>query len=643
MPVFPTAAAFRDVLRVLPACLIAGAVGTVTAQDQAAAVTDAFQKKVLPVLEQRCFDCHDGEMKKGDVDLEALTDPKHPLRHDIRLWDKVREQLRAGTMPPKNKTPLEAEGKQAVLDWVGENEKLVLATAPSDPGVRKVRRLTRDEYNNALRDLLGIESKPGEKFPADGAGGEGFSNNADTLTLSPLLIEKYITAADEVVQEVWSKPALKHRLTAPCTSDKLPPEEGAALILRPLVHRAWRRPVTEPEVKEVLQVFTAALKRGAGWDGALKVMLKSVILSPKFLFIREAAPTNNGGIQPVDQYAMASRLSFFLWSSIPDDALLKLAAEKKLLEDAVLAAQVKRMLADKRAEAFTRHFAGQWLRFDELFNTVDPDRRKFPQFNDAMRRNMYDEAFHFADAILRQNGRVLDFLDSDYSYLNEPLAALYGVPEVKGPEMRRVKFTDNKRGGLTGMGAILASTAYPQRTSPVLRGKWMLEQLLGAPPPPPPPNVGQLPEDDRDLRGEVTLRKRLEAHRDKAACIGCHARMDPLGFGLENFNAIGQWRADENGKPLDVGGVMPDGRSFNNPAELRRVLMQEKDKFARTLCSRLLGYALGRGLETVDQPTLLRLEETLRKNDYRSEALILEVVRSFPFRNAKVAAEATPQ
>jgi hypothetical protein len=610
------------------------AFGAVQAQDHAA-VADSFQKGVLPVLEQRCFDCHDSDVKKGDVDLQAFTDPKHPNRYDVRLWDKVREQLRAGTMPPKNKPPLEPQGKQTVLDWVGQNEKAILATAPTDPGVRKVRRLTRDEYTNALRDLFGIESKPGEKFPADGAGGEGFSNNADTLTLSPLLIEKYITTADDVVNEVWSKDPLRQRLLAPCTSDKLPPEEGAALIFRPLLQRAWRRPVTEPELKEVLQVFSAALKRGANWDGALKVATKAAIISPKFLFLREAAPPAPGQVHQLDQYAMASRLSFFLWSSLPDDELLKLAGEKKLQDDATLAAQVKRMLADKRAEAFTKNFAGQWLRFDELFNTVDPDRRKFPQFNDEMRRNMYDEAFNFADAILRRNGRVLDFLDSDYSFLNEALANHYGVPNVKGPEFRQVKFTDNKRGGLVGMGAILSATAYPQRTSPVLRGKWVLEQLLGSPPPPPPPNVGQLPEDDRDLKGEVTLRKRLEAHRDKAACIGCHVRMDPLGFGLENFNAVGQWRDNENGKALDVGGVMPDGRAFNNPAEMRKVLMQEKGKFSRTLCSRLLGYALGRGLETVDQPTLLRLEETLRKSDYHSEALIIAVVQSYPFRMAK--------
>ena len=613
--------------------LLIGA-GTVHAQTHET-VAAAFDKDILPVLQQRCFDCHDDDTKKGDVSLQAFTDPKNPGRYDVRLWDKIREQVRSGTMPPKNKPPLEEPAKQAMLGWVGQNEKAILATTPADPGLRKTRRLTREEYSNSLRDLLGIESRPGEKFPADGAGGEGFANNADTLTLSPLLIEKHLAGAQAAIAEVWSKAPLRQKLLAPCTSDKLPPEEGATLILRPFLPKAWRRPVSETELKEVLKVFSAALKRGENWDGALKVMFKAVLTSPKFLFLHETSGGSDGngkGPQRADHYAMASRLSYFLWSSLPDDELLRLAGEKRLQDDGVLAAQVKRMLADPRASAFTKNFAGQWLHFEELFNTVDPDRRKFPQFNDEVRRSMYDEAFTFSDAIFRRNGRVLDLLDSDYTYLNEVLANLYGIPGVQGSQMRQVKFTDDRRGGLTGMGAILAATAYPQRTSPVLRGKWVLEQLLGAPPPPPPPNVGQLPEDDRDLKGEVTMRKRLEVHRDKPQCIGCHVRMDPLGFGLENFNAIGQWRDNENGKRLDVGGVMPDGKAFSRPAEMRKVLLAEKDKFARTLCSRLLGHALSRGMEVIDQPTLLRLEEVLRKNDYRSEPLIVAVVQSYPFR-----------
>jgi hypothetical protein len=596
-------------------------------RDEAASL---LEKTVLPVIEQRCLDCHDSEMKKGDINLDVLFQPG-AAKHDIRLWDKVRGQIEANTMPPKTKPPLEEPARRALLDWVPLNEKATLALAPADPGLRKTRRLTREEYNLSLRDLLGVKARPGDKFPADGSGGEGFANNADTLTLSPLLIEKYLGGADEVIAEVWSNGELKARLMKPVTSSNLPGEVGARLWLEPLLRKAYRRPPTEDEIKALLGVFRSGLARKLDWDGACKLLLKAVLTSPKFLFLHEAPGKTGEPPQAVEDYALASRLSYFLWSSIPDEELLKLASENKLRDEKVLAVQVKRMLVDPKGEAFTRLFAGQWLRFEELYNTVDPDRRKFKEFNDTLRDAMHDEILHFSDHLLRGNGRVLDFLDSDYSFLNEALAKHYGIPGVSGGELRQVKFTDPRRGGLLGMGAILATTAYPQRTSPVLRGKWVLEQLLGTPPPPPPPNVGSLPEDDRSLK-EQTLRQKLEAHGRKPNCAGCHVRMDPIGFALENFNAIGQWRDQENGKPLDVSGVLPGDRGFNGPAEMRKVLLTEKDKFIRTLCARMLGYALGRGLEIEDQSTLLRLEETLKKNDYRSEALIMAVVQSYPFR-----------
>lgn len=614
-------------------------VGRATAADLPPALSSVSQQldqQILPLIEQRCLDCHDDEMKKGDVSLEKLFTPG-TARHDVRLWDKIREQVRSGTMPPKNKAPLEPAQKEAVVAWTKANEAALLAVPPSDPGIRKVRRMNREELSNTLRDLFGISSRPGDKFPADGAGGEGFANNADTLTFSPLLMEKFMGAAHDTIQEVWSKPELRQRLMAPVYSDKLPGDVGAALALRPFLPKAYRRPVSEQEVQEIVAIFNAALHRGANWDEAMKVAFRAVILSPKFLLLQET-PAPNGHAGPpvkVSHFEMASRLSYFLWASMPDEALFKLAAEEKLLDPAVLTVETKRMLADPKALAFTKNFAGQWLHFENLFNTVDPDRRKFKDFNDTLRQAMYDEVFTFCDAVLRHNGRVLDLLDSDYTFVNEPLARLYDIPGVQGREMRRVKLADNRRGGLTGMGAILAVTSLPQRTSPVLRGKWVLEQLLSAPPPPPPPNVGQLPDDDRAIKGDLTFRQRLEQHRAKPACAGCHARMDPLGFGLENFDAIGRWRGDENGKPLDASGLMPDGTRFTGPAEMRKVLLQEKEMFIRTLCSRLMGYALNRGLEVTDQPTLLRLEETLRKNDYRSEALIVALVQSHPFQHRR--------
>lgn len=594
------------------------------------AVNQSLDHELLPLIEQRCMDCHDADAKKGDISFEFLRQPGE-ARHDIRLWGKVREQIRAGTMPPKAKQPLETAQRDVFLKWIQSNEGAVLEMPEGRPGVARSRRMNREEYSNTLRDLLGITNRPGDKFPADGAGGEGFANNPDTLSLSPLLVEKYLGAAEEAIAEAWLRGDLRQRLIAPVTSDKLPPDTGAELALRPFLLRAFRRPPAEPEVQALLNIFRQAWQRKPNWDEAMKVMFKAVLVSPAFLFIEETARQDAKEPRRLGSYEMAAHLSYFLWSSMPDEELLRLAAENKLQDDAVLEAQVRRMLAHEKALAFTENFAGQWLRFDQVFNTVDPDRRKFPDFNGDLRQAMYDEIFAFCDHLLRHNGRVLDFLDSDYSFLNEPLAKVYEVPGVQGKEMRQVKFINSRRGGLTSMAAILATTAYPQRTSPVLRGKWVLEQLLGTPPPPPPANVGQLPEDDRALK-ETTLRKRLEAHRNKPACAGCHTRLDPPGFALENFDPIGKWRDTENGKPLDATGVMPGGKSFVTPAEFRRLLMEEKSLFLRTLCTRLLGYGTGRTVDLHDQPTLLRLEKTLRDNDYHSEALIIATVKSAAFR-----------
>ena len=589
-----------------------------------------LDKTIVPLVEKYCTDCHDDGTKKGDLSLEILRKPD-PARLDIRLWDKVREELRVGEMPPEKKPQPSPEEKKAILDWIANSEVALRARQQADPGTHRTRRLTRHEYDYTLRDLLGISGQPGETWPSDGAGGEGFENNADTLFLSTLVVEKVLSSAEAASSEVFAKAELKARLYAPLAGKPPQGRSSAEAVLASFLPRAYRRPVSKDDLAELVAVFDAATGRGLSFDDALRATVKAALSSPKFLLLQETRRGDGKTPQPITDHELAQRLSYFLWSSLPDDELRQLADRGTLRDDAVLAAQTKRMLADPKAKALTRHFAAAWLRFEELFNTVDPDRRKFPDWNDTLRRAMYDEAFEFCDQLLRANGRALEVLDADFTFLNEPLAKLYGIPGVQGPQMRRVKLPDARRGGVLGMGAVLASTAYPQRTSPVLRGKWVLETLLGTPPPPPPMNVSKLP-DDNEAKKETTLRQKLEEHRKNPNCAGCHRRLDPPGFGLENFDGIGKWRDTDNGKPIDASGSLPDGQTFNSPQALRQVLLGQKDKFTRTVCSRLLGYALGRGLEPADQPTLLKLEEVLKKNDYRTEPLIVALVQSYPFR-----------
>ncbi len=582
--------------------------------------------QVKPLLERYCFDCHDASVKKADLDMETTcTTPSSKL--DLRFWAKVNEQVRLKAMPPKDKKnqPSDAE-RQLIEKWIAGAEQTVLATPPTDPGLHPVRRLTRHEYANSLHDLLGVSPATFEaRFPNDGAGGEGFDNNADTLIIPALYIEKYLACADEALTQAFANPETKARL--------VPAPADPKTCLQAFATRAYRRPVAPEEVNDLVVIFDRARQRQVAPDAALRLAMKAALMSPKFLLLGERGEST-GQPRRLAGHEMASRLSYFLWSTMPDDELTRLAAEGKLSVDAVVALQVRRMMADPRGAAFVQHFAGQWLRLEDLYEVADPDRGKFKAMTDSLMKAMHDEVLAFSDGILRHNGRVLDFLDSDYGYANEELANFYGWPGVKGQGMQRVKLPNAQRGGVLGMAAILTVTAYPQRTSPVLRGKWVLEQILGTPAPPPPAAVAKLPEDDRNLKDQ-TFRQILEHHRSKPECMGCHVRMDPPGFGLENFDAVGHWRDQENGKPLDASGVMPDGRTFTGPAELRKILIADQDKFARSFCARLLGYALGRGLEVADQPTLLRLEATLKKQDWHFEPLLQAVATSFPFTHLR--------
>jgi hypothetical protein len=336
-------------------------------------------------------------------------------------------------------------------------------------------------------------------------------------------------------------------------------------------------------------------------------------------------------------FPLASRLSYFLWSSMPDQELFSLARAGALQEEEMLRAQVARMLRDPKAGALGRQFACQWLGIYQLGETAKLDQQRFPEFTPQLSAAMQQEAAQFFQGLFAENRSLLELIAADYTYVNEALARIYGIEGVHGSELRRVQLADNRRGGVLGMSAVLAATSQPLRTSPVLRGKWVLEQLLGDEVPPPPPGAGVLPADEKHIEGQ-TLRQQLEAHRQNPDCASCHSRMDPIGFGLENFDPIGRWRETSQGAPVDARGELPSGEAFNGPAELKQILLARKDDFTRNLARKMLGYALGRALTSYDYCVVDKAVETLRENGYAAQSLVETIVLSYPFLHRYSAA-----
>ncbi len=406
----------------------------------------------------------------------------------------------------------------------------------------------------------------------------------------------------------------------------------ARKILTSFASRAFRRPVTAKEVDQFIGYVTLARKQGDSFEEGIATALQAVLVSPNFLYRIEhdrPAPAGNASV-PISRYELASRLSYFLWSSMPDAELLRAAGQGTLQQPAVMDAQVKRMLRDPKSFALVENFAGQWLQFRNI-EVVRPDQERFPMFDDALRLSMRRETELFIDNIVRQNGSVLELLDANYTFLNERLARFYGIPGVTGPEFRRVDVSGTERGGgVLAQASILTVSSYSTRTSPVLRGKWILENLLNAPPPAPPPGVPPLAEAKAGQ--DATLRQQMEQHRKNPTCASCHSRMDPLGFGLENFNAIGAWRTEDGKLPLDVSGSLPDGRSFQTPAQLKALLTGDRDAFVRGLTEKLLMYAIGRGIERYDRPAVAAITTNLASHDYKFSQLVLGIVNSLPFQ-----------
>ncbi|RPH53545.1 MAG: DUF1592 domain-containing protein, partial [Acidobacteria bacterium] len=419
-------------------------------------------------------------------------------------------------------------------------------------------------------------------------------------------------------------------------SKSLASEDGCARrILSSLARVAYRRPADKMTVDTLMDFYrqgSAGTTGSGAFDRGIESALQFILASPEFLVRFETDPPNlaPNTAYRLDDLALASRLSFFLWSSLPDDQLLTLASQGKLKEPAVLEQQVKRMLGDARSKALVTNFAEQWLHLRNLKNSV-PDLEAFPDFDDNLRQSMKDETSLFFDSIVREDRSVVDLLNADYTFVNERLARHYGIPNVYGSQFRRVTLGNEARRGLLGHASVLTVTSYPNRTSPVERGKWVLTNLLGVPPQPPPPNIPPLQDTSTDGR-VLSLRERMEQHRANPVCAGCHKVMDPIGFALENFDGIGRWRNTEDGARIDTSGTLFNGGNVDGVVGLRQNLVAQPEIFVSVITEKMLTYALGRGLEYYDMPAVRNIVRDGRSRDFRFSSIVLGIVRSTPFQ-----------
>jgi mono/diheme cytochrome c family protein len=768
---------------------------------------DDFQPRVLPILSKNCMGCHNDRAQTAGLSFETFRDATAAAKTPD-VWQKALEKLNSGQMPPPPTAPLSAAEIATIAGWVRSLPGVTDVSSNNSPGRVTARRLNRAEYNNTIRDLLGVSLRPANDFPVDDSG-YGFDNNGDVLSVSPLLMEKYLNAArvvsraavfgepypdlptllvkleskkvqddlqargkstpyalrgamyatfhapveaeyefrlryqnfrgtETVVQDdgpaargargaTTPRPSKdeQNRLAAPpvelrftvdekavfsyvvegnadynyargqnlvrvklapgdhtirasfpeyanltdarkqlnpdgrrklyvdyidivgpyAVSSARPPgyrkifvcgENGAydaacaRRIVTNLMTRAYRRPASEGEVERMMNLVAEIQKRDS-FEEAIRVVIEGVLVSPNFLFRieRDAGASSGPAAYEIDDYELASRLSYFLWSSMPDEDLFAAAAQKRLRTPEALKTQIRRMLADAKASALVDNFGEQWLNL-RLMDRTKPDAKKFDRVDDELLGAMREETRLFMSVVFRENRSILDFIDGRFTFLNGPLARYYGISGVDGEQFRKVELDGVQRSGIVTHASILAISSYATRTSPVLRGKWVLDNLLGTAPPPPPDGIPSL--EEKDLGTAASMRQRLEQHRSNPSCAACHNSMDPIGFGLENYDAAGAWRTKDGNFDIDSSGTLPDGRTFAGAKGLKETLRGDKALFARNFTEKLMTFALGRGLERSDRAAVDEIVGRLARDDYRFETLVNEIVSSQQFR-----------
>ncbi|MCB0667401.1 MAG: DUF1592 domain-containing protein [Saprospiraceae bacterium] len=615
-----------------------------------------FHRTARKMLHKHCASCHNEVDKKGGINLEDFYFATHVISRG-ELFKKVTESVEEGTMPP-SQAPAMSQADRDTLIY-GIEKILSKALAKRDPGKSVMRRLSHREYQYTVKDLMGVDFETVHFFPSEGSGGGGFDNQSGGLFVSPLTMERYYNAADSLVRQIRSNDkmwrnivreeytaGLGRRIINSIVSLFRPdepvywekPVSIAKKTIIPFASKAYRRFISQEEEDKLVdffkQVYFSSWKDRDAFDEAIAGVFKRILVSPNFLY-RIEVNLENDEPYPINNFELATRISFLLWSSMPDERLLEVAYREDLHNPAILKREVLRMMEDPKFRRFSASFAPQWLGTEEMLYSSNIDREKFPELTTGLRQAMHEEVVGYFHEVFTEERNLLQLLDSDHAWLNEDLANHYGIEGVSGEEFRNVAINDRNRGGILGMGAVLTATSLPLRTSPVLRGQWVLEQVLGEPAPPPPADVPALEDAKKSDVSELDLRSLLELHRTDVACAGCHQKMDPIGLGLENYDAIGRWRENYDSIRIDPSGVLPDGRNFKSPADLKKILLADKKKFAKNFSRNMLSYALGRRVEFIDSPTMDRLVDELMNNNFDSQSFMLELVSSYPFQHRR--------
>ncbi|WP_437228932.1 DUF1592 domain-containing protein [Planctomicrobium sp. SH661] len=587
------------------------------------------------IFRSHCIQCHSQTESNGNVDLESVH--RLPtLKAKYAVWKKVIEQVSAGTMPPETESPLTSEEKQLLLDWYAKT--FDTSTKP-DPGPPLTRQLTRTEYVQTIQDLLRIRFNAAEAvgLPNENSGGV-FANRAGGQVFDSNLMEKYFSAADITLEYLFTHEdavSAREQLMSAGGEGSARGKPEVRLVLAPFLKRAFRRPVSEAEVERFALLADISLDAGESFESSLQRSMKPVLVSPHFLLRIEQSPTNPGEVIRVSEHELATRLSYFLWGTMPDDELTSLADAGTLSQPDILEKQTRRLLQDPRAVSLTTELLETWLQLPSLGKAL-PNQNHFPTFTRSLREAMGQETHRFCEHMRTEDRSILDFLNADYTFVNAELAKHYRLSPVKGKEFVKVHLRpEDHRGGVLGMGSVLTMTSHSDRTKPTARGKWILEVLLGTPPPPPPANAGNFAPADKNRPEPKTFREKLGQHASDPNCVACHRRVDPMGFALENFDAIGNWRDSTPESRIDNAATLPGVGDFEGVEGLRKVLQDKQPQFVRNLVAQTLSYALGREVSYYDEPTIQQITTDLQANDYRFSTLILGVVKSLPFQYRK--------